>query len=143
MLTANQQSAIIESGEEIPYQESVSQGVTATAFKKAVLRLQVTPQITPNHKIILHLKVNQDKRSSKEVKGVPAIDTRQITTQVLVNDGQTIVLGGIYEHTQTSAKERIPFFGDLPIIGSLFRHKKKIENRRELLIFVTPKIETI
>jgi type IV pilus assembly protein PilQ len=140
LITANQQTAVIEAGEEIPYQESVAQGVTSTAFKKAVLKLQVTPQITSNNKIILHLKVNQDKRSSKEVKGVPAIDTRYISTQVLVDNGQTIVLGGIYEHTKTSAVERVPFLSALPVLGALFRYNKKIDTRRESLIFVTPKI---
>ncbi|MBN1684719.1 MAG: type IV pilus secretin PilQ [Gammaproteobacteria bacterium] len=140
LLTTNQNPAIIESGEEIPYQENVSQGVTATAFKKAVLKLEVTPQITPNKKIILTIKVNQDKRSSNEVQGVPSINTRQITTQVLMNDGQTVVLGGIYEFTKTDHKEQIPFLGDIPIIGVLFRYKKKTDNRRELLVFITPRI---
>jgi len=140
LMTANQQPATIEAGEEIPYQESVAQGVTSTSFKKAVLRLEVTPQITPDKKIILHLKVNQDKRSSQEIKGVPAIDTRHINTQIVVEDGQTVVLGGIYEHTKTNGEERIPFFADLPIFGVLFRHEKTINNRRELLIFVTPNI---
>ena len=105
-----------------------------------MLRLQVTPQITPGHKIILNLKVNQDKRSNKEILGVPAIDTRQISTQVLVDDGQTLVLGGIYEHTQTQSTESIPFLSDLPLIGVLFNRKKIVNNRRELLIFVTLKI---
>jgi type IV pilus assembly protein PilQ len=140
LMTANRQTASIESGEEIPYQESAAEGVSTTAFKEAVLRLQVTPQITPDNKIILHLKVNQDKRSSKEVKGVPAIDTRQINTQVTMNDGQTVVLGGIYEQIKTNNVEKVPFFSELPIIGALFRHKKNINDRRELLIFVTPKI---
>ena len=140
LMTANQQTATIEAGEEIPYQESVAQGVTSTSFKKAVLRLEVSPQVTPDKKIILHLKVNQDKRSNKEVKGVPSIDTRHVETQVLIGDGQTVVLGGIYEHTKTKGVERVPFFADLPILGVLFRHQKTINNRRELLIFVTPKI---
>ncbi len=141
LLTANQQPAMIESGEEIPYQElASSQGATTTSFKKAVLRLQVTPQITPNGKIILSLEVNQDKRSNQEIQGVPAIDTRKITTQVLVSNGQTVVLGGIYEQTRINGVDRVPFFSDLPGIGVLFRHKKTVNNRRELLIFVTPNI---
>jgi type IV pilus assembly protein PilQ len=140
LLTANQQTATIESGEEIPYQQAVAEGVTATEFKKAVLSLQVTPQITPNHKIILELKVNQDKRSSMEVKGVPAINTRQIHTRVLVDDGQTVVLGGIYEHMKTDGVRKVPWLGDLPFVGALFRYKKEINNHRESLIFVTPKI---
>jgi len=140
LITANQQTATIEAGEEIPYQESAGQGTTSTAFKKAVLRLQVTPQIAPNNKIILHLQVQQDKCASKEVLGVPAIDTRQISTQVLINNGHTIVLGGVYEHTKTNSVDRVPFFGNLPVIGALFKHKKVVDNRRELLIFVTPTI---
>lgn len=141
VITSNQQSATIESGEDIPYQElASSQGATKTSFKKAVLRLKVTPQITPDKKVILHLQVNQDKRSSYEVQGVPAIDTRQINTQVLVSNGQTVVLGGIYERTRINGVDRVPFFSDLPGIGVLFRHRKVISNRRELLIFVTPTI---
>ncbi len=140
LLTANQQPAMIESGEEIPYQNTVAQGVTSTTFKNAVLRLKVTPQINPDNKIILHLELNQDKRGSKEFKGVPTIDTRKINTQVLINDNQTVVLGGIYEQTKTNGVQRIPFLGKLPLIGALFRHKKTINTRRELLVFVTPKI---
>lgn len=140
LTTVNQQTAVIESGEEIPYQESAGQGSTSTAFKKAVLRLQVTPQIAPNNKVMLHLQVNQDKCSNKEIAGVPAIDTQQISTQVLVESGQTIVLGGVFEHTKTNNIERVPFLGNLPVFGVLFRRKKVVDNRRELLIFVTPRI---
>lgn len=140
LITANRHMATIETGEEIPYQEAAGQGNTSTAFKKAVLSLQVTPQIAPNDKIILYLKINQDKRSSQEVQGVPAIDTNRIATQVLLSNGQTIVLGGIFEHTKTKHIDGIPFFGDLPVVGVLFRRKKIVDNRRELLIFVTPRI---
>jgi len=140
LLTANRQTATIETGEEIPYQESTGQGNTSTAFKKAVLSLQVTPQIAPNNKIILYLKVNQDKRSSQEVQGVPAIDTNHLATQVLLDNGQTIVLGGIFEDTKTKHIDGIPFLGDLPVVGILFRRQKIVDNRRELLIFVTPRI---
>jgi type IV pilus assembly protein PilQ len=140
LLTANQQTAIIEAGEDIPYQESVSKGVTSTTFKKAVLKLEVTPQLIGTQKVILDLKVNQDKRSSKEVLGVPAIDTRQLATRVEVENGQTIVLGGIHEYIKTHGVEKIPFLSNLPIIGVLFEHHKWVNTRRELLIFVTPKI---
>jgi len=141
LLTANRQTASIQSGEEIPYQESAgTQGTTKTSFKKALLSLKVTPQITPDHRLILDLQVNQDKRGNQEVKGVPTIDTREIKTQVLVNNHQTIVLGGIYEHTKINGVERVPFFSSLPLIGKLFRHKKVVDNRRELLIFITPNI---
>lgn len=140
LITANRKMAVIETGEEIPYQEATGQGNTSTAFKKAVLRLQVTPQIAPNNKIILYLKVNQDKRSSQEVQGVPAIDTNQLATQILLSDGQTIVLGGIFEHTKTKHVDGIPFLDDLPVVGALFRRQKIVDNRRELLVFVTPRI---
>ncbi|GAB4393142.1 MAG: type IV pilus secretin PilQ [Gammaproteobacteria bacterium] len=141
LLTANQQPATIERGEEIPYQEATSSGATSVAFKKAVLSLSVTPQITPDDKIILKLTVNQDQRSSAPpVLGVPAIDTRRIETQVLVNNGETIVLGGIYEQDKTHQVRRIPFLGKLPVVGHLFRNTAINNNKTELLIFVTPRI---
>lgn len=142
LLTANQQPASIEAGEEIPYQQSAggTDGATTIAFKKAVLRLRVTPHITPNNQLLLHLNLVQDKRSSQNFNGVPAIDTRELSTQVLVHNGQTIVLGGIYEQTDINGVDRVPFFSDLPGIGVLFKHKHKLNDRRELLIFVTPKI---
>jgi type IV pilus assembly protein PilQ len=140
LLTTNRKPAKIEAGEDIPYQESVSQGVTATAFKKAVLSLKVTPQMMSHHKILLNLEVSQDKRSNQEVQGVPAIDARHIMTQALIDDGQTIVLGGIYELTKIHRIQKLPFFSDLPLIGVLFKHKETVHNRREMLIFVTPKI---
>lgn len=139
LVTANQHEAIIEKGEEIPYQQATASGATSVAFKKAVLSLRVTPQITPDRKIILTLRVNQDTRG-EEVLGTPAINTRQVETQVLVNNGETIVLGGIYERDKKNNVTRIPFLGSLPIIGALFRNTNKIDNRTELLIFVTPKI---
>lgn len=141
LMTANQHEAYIEKGEEIPYEAATSSGATAVEFKKAVLSLRVTPQITPDNRIILNLQVNQDKKSdTTSVDGVPAIDTREISTQVLVDNGQTIVLGGIYEKTDTKTVKRVPFFGSLPIIGALFRNSQKIDKRKELLVFVTPKI---
>lgn len=141
VLTANQQAAVIEAGEEIPYQQSTSSGATSVSFKKAVLSLTVTPQITPDDRIVLNLAVTQDKRSSKPaVLGVPAIDTRKVETQVLVNNGETIVLGGIYDETKNNTVVRIPFLSDIPWIGQLFRHNYELNQRTELLIFVTPKI---
>ena len=139
LLTADQQEAVIQQGSEIPYQESTAGGGTSVTFKQAVLRLRVTPQITPNDKIMLQLQVNQDA-PGEVIKGVPMIDTRQISSYVLVNNGQTIVLGGIYERTKSHANVRIPFLGDLPLVGALFRHRSSKDNRKELLIFVTPKI---
>jgi len=140
LFTANQQTASIESGEEIPYQEVSDSGGTAVAFKKAVLSLKVTPQVMPGDKVLLHLQVNQDRPSNRVVLGVPAISTRQISTNVLVENGKTIVLGGIYESNQEQAEQRIPFLGKIPLVGWLFKQQNVKANKRELLIFVTPKI---
>lgn len=140
LFTANQQTASIESGEEIPYQEISRSGATGVAFKKAVLSLKVTPQIMPGNKVLLQLQVNQDKPSSRIVQGVPAISTRQISTNVLVADRQTIVLGGIYETNKENSQQRIPFLGKIPFLGWLFQQQNVRDNKRELLIFVTPKI---
>ena len=143
LLTADQQEAIIEQGQEIPYQEAVSGsgGASTTSFKQAVLRLKVTPQITSDDKLLLHLEVNQDAKSRDTSKeGVPLIDTRHITTNILINNGETVVLGGIYERNKSEAITRIPFISDLPIVGNLFKHRLQRDNRKELLIFVTPRI---
>jgi len=140
IITANQMEAKIESGEEIPYQEATSSGATSVSFKKAVLSLNVTPQITPDGRIMLNLKVNQDKRGSGSIAGVPPIDTNNIQTQVLVDNGQTVVLGGVYEQEKNNQITRVPFLGKLPIVGALFRQKQNVDKRTELLIFVTPKI---
>jgi len=140
LVTADQHPAYIESGEEIPYQEATSSGATAVEFKKAVLSLEVTPQITPDKKIIMDIKVNQDKQGTTEVLGTPTIDTREIKTNVLVNNGETIVLGGIYEESKTNNVQRIPFLGKIPLVGALFRNTDTTNERQELLIFITPKI---
>jgi len=140
LITENLKTASIESGEEIPYQEKAGQGATSTAFKKAVLRLEVTPFITQHNKIILNLKVNQDKISAKEIQGVPAIDTRKLQTEIAVLDSQTIVLGGIHEDTNKDNQDQVPFFANIPLLGKLFQHKKQTANQKETLIFVTPKI---
>lgn len=141
LFTANQQTASIESGEEIPYQEISRSGGTGVAFKKAVLSLKVTPQILPNEQVQLQLQVNQDRPSSHVVLGVPAITTRQISSNVLAKNGQTIVLGGIFESTKDDTTERLPFLSKIPVVGLLFQQKSKTENKRELLIFITPHIE--
>jgi type IV pilus assembly protein PilQ len=140
LFTANQQTASIESGEEIPYQEISKSGATGVVFKKAVLSLKVTPQIMPDNKVLLQLQVNQDKPSNRMVLGVPSISTQQISTHILVKSGQTIVLGGIYETNKEKGQQRIPFLGKIPIIGWMFEQQNTTENKRELLIFVTPKI---
>lgn len=140
LFTANQQPASIEAGEEVPYQEVSDSGGTAVVFKKAVLGLKVTPQVLPGNKVLLQLQINQDRPSNKMVLGVPTISTRQITTSVLVRNGQTIVLGGIFETNEESGQQRLPFISQVPLIGLLFKQQSTRENKRELLIFVTPKI---
>lgn len=142
LITTNQQAAVIESGQEIPYQQATSSGATAVAFKKAVLSLKVTPQITPDGKIMMELQINQDIPSTQTFNGVPAINTKEIQTNVLVNNGQTIVLGGIYEQDKSQAVNRVPFLGELPLVGHLFRNRTVSVENEELLIFITPKIIT-
>ncbi|HSY07309.1 MAG TPA: type IV pilus secretin PilQ [Steroidobacteraceae bacterium] len=144
VITANQKEATIEQGVEIPYQESAASGATSIQFKKAVLSLKVTPQITPDNRIILSLDVKDDNVGTVVVASgginVPSIDTREISTQVLVNDGQTVVLGGILATTHRTDETKVPFLGDVPILGNLFKTSTKTNDKDELLIFVTPKI---
>jgi type IV pilus assembly protein PilQ len=140
LLTANNKAAYIESGQEIPYQEKTSSGATSVAFKKAVLSLKVTPEIINRNKILLHLQLNQDKLSSLTVEGVPAIQTQEIKTDVEVNDRQTLILGGIYEFSQTDNITKVPLLGDIPVLGKLFQNKQISTQRKELLIFVSPKM---
>jgi type IV pilus assembly protein PilQ len=139
VITSNQREAVIEQGTEIPFQEATSSGATSTSFKKAVLSLKVTPQITPDERVIMDLAVNQDT-VGREFGGVPSIDTREVTTQVLVDNGDTVVLGGIFEQTKRKDEEKVPFFGDLPYLGFLFKTTSVRDDKTELLIFVTPKI---
>jgi type IV pilus assembly protein PilQ len=141
--TANQKTARIEQGTEIPYVESASSGASTVQFKKAVLSLEVTPQITPDNKIILDLVITQDTRGDTvQTANGPAvaINTQRIQTQVLVENGQTVVLGGIYQQEMTNAVSKVPVLGDVPYLGVLFRNTREINEKRELLIFVTPKI---
>ena len=140
--TANQKEAYIEQGVEIPYQEAASSGATATQFKKAVLSLTVTPHITPDNKIILDLVVTQDTVSDVQSGQAPAIDTQRIGTQVLVNNGETIVLGGIYQQAIISTVSKVPVLGDIPYFGWLFRNTNQFNEKKELLIFVTPRVVT-
>ncbi|MBB6092982.1 type IV pilus assembly protein PilQ [Povalibacter uvarum] len=144
LVTANQREASIEQGVEIPYQESSSSGATTTTFKKAVLSLKVTPQITPDNRVILDLVVAKDSVGQVVPSAtggfVPSIDTREITTQVLVNDGQTVVLGGILETERRDVEQKVPWLGDIPGLGYLFKSTSKTDNKDELLIFVTPRI---
>jgi type IV pilus assembly protein PilQ len=144
VITANQKEATIEQGIEIPYQQSASSGATTIQFKKAVLSLKVTPQITPDNRIILDLDVRDDSVGTIVVSSggvnVPSINTREITTQVLVNDGQTVVLGGILQTTQREDDTKVPFLGDIPILGHLFKNTDHTDDKDELMIFITPKI---
>jgi type IV pilus assembly protein PilQ len=144
VITANQREASIEQGVEIAYQESASSGATTVQFKKAVLSLRVTPQVTPDNRIILDLNVKKDSVGQIFVgiggAQIPSIDTREITTQVLVNDGQTVVLGGILETERRETEKKVPYLGDVPVLGRLFKTTGKTNNKDELLIFVTPKI---
>jgi len=144
VITANQKQATILQGTEIPYQESASSGATTTQFKNAVLSLKVTPLITPDNRVVLDLDVSDDTVGAQVTSAtggsVPSIDTREIITQVLVNDGQTVVLGGILETTKTKSANKVPFFADIPVLGYLFRSTTDINNKTELLIFITPKI---
>ena len=144
VITANQKEASITQGVEIPYQESASSGATTISFKKAVLELKVTPQVTPDNRIILDLNVKKDSVGQVIVTSggvnVPSIDTREIKTQVLVNDGQTVVLGGILESERRESDKKVPYLGDIPVLGHLFKTTSKTNNKKELLIFITPKI---
>jgi len=144
VITANQKEATIEQGVEIPYQQSASSGATTIQFKKAVLSLKVTPQITPDNRIILDLDVKDDSVGQVVVASggvnVPSIDTREISTQVLVNDGQTVVLGGILQTTQREDDTKVPYLGDIPVLGHLFKNTKHQDDKDELMIFITPKI---
>jgi type IV pilus assembly protein PilQ len=137
--TANQQKAKIASGTQIPYREASSSGAATVSFKEAVLSLEVTPQITPDDKIIMDLEVKKDK-VGRTIDGIPSIDSQRVTTQVLVANGETAVLGGIYEQTERNVVDKVPFFGDLPIIGNAFKRRAKQDDKTELLIFITPKI---
>ncbi|HEY5646547.1 MAG TPA: type IV pilus secretin PilQ family protein [Pseudomonadales bacterium] len=139
VITADKNPALIESGTEIPYQEATSSGATSTSFKDATLALEVTPQITPDDRIIMELNVKQDTVGAI-FNGVPSIDTNQIETQVLVDNGQTVVLGGIFTTDKQYSTTKTPFVGDLPYIGRLFRRTEEKDNKTELLIFITPRI---
>jgi len=139
VVTADKQTAKIEQGVEIPFQEASSSGATSVSFQSAVLSLEVTPQVTPDNNVIMDLKVNQD--SVGEVfEGIPSIDTREVETQVLVGNGQTLVLGGVHEETTQTNVTKVPVLGDLPVLGRLFRTDVDADTKSELLIFVTPKI---
>ncbi|GLT14754.1 type IV pilus secretin PilQ [Vibrio algivorus] len=143
LITTNKQPAYIEQGTEIPYLEASSSGATSVSFKKAVLSLKVTPQITPDNRLVLDLSVTQDRPGSVVKTGdgeAVAIDTQRIGTQVLVDNGETVVLGGIYQHSVQTSVDKVPLLGDIPYLGALFRRSYENYGKSELLIFVTPKV---
>ena len=139
LVTADQVKAIIEQGVEFPYQTTAPNGGTTISFKKAALKLEVTPQITPEGSIILDVEVNKDS-PGEILLGARAINTKRVQTQVLVENGGTVVIGGIFESTDTDGETKIPLLGDLPIMGNLFKTKSKTSNKSEMLVFITPKV---
>ena len=139
VITADQQEAFIEQGTEIPYLQASSSGATNVAFKPAVLSLKVKPQITPDDKVIMDLEVKKDS-VGQIFAGIPSIDTKKVNTQILVENGETAVLGGIYEQTQRNDVTKVPFLGDIPVVGNLFKTTTRQNDKTELLIFITPKI---
>ena len=144
VITANQKEATIMQGVEIPYQQSASSGATTTQFKDAVLSLKVTPLVTPDNRVLLDIDIRDDAvgQNVQSATGgtVPSIDTRRIVTQVLVNDGQTVVLGGILGTTKSNSADKVPYLGDIPVLGHLFKSTTRINDKTELLVFITPKI---
>jgi type IV pilus assembly protein PilQ len=141
VITSDQTKAVIEQGEEIPYQVATSSGATSIQFKKASLRLEVTPQITPEGSVIMNLDVSKDSRGTLTTAG-PAINTKHAQTQVLVENGGTVVIGGIFTQNDRTNVNKVPFLGDVPVLGHLFRNTTRISDKTELLIFITPKIVT-
>lgn len=139
IITADQTKALIEQGTEYPYAVTAPNGATTLAFKKAVLKLEVTPQITPEGNIILDLDVNKDSRGETTTQGV-AIDTKHVKTQILIENGGTVVIGGIFEMEETNQENKIPLLGDVPVVGNLFKNRTKESTKREMLVFITPKV---
>lgn len=140
VVTADKVEANIEQGTEVPYQQASSSGATTTAFKKATLSLKVKPQITPDDNIMMDVNVTKDSVGGKTFNGVPTIDTNKVTTQVLVENGGTVVIGGVYAQTDTTTVNKVPVLGDVPVLGGLFRKTSRVDNKNELLIFISPKI---
>ncbi|HMM84480.1 type IV pilus secretin PilQ [Azohydromonas sp.] len=141
VITADQVKAEIEQGEEIPYQNATSSGATAVEFKKASMRLEVTPQITPEGNVILDVNVTKDSRGELTLAG-PAINTKRVRTQVLVENGGTVVIGGIFQQEDRTDVNKVPVLGDVPVLGNLFKNTVRSSNKTELLVFITPKVVT-
>jgi type IV pilus assembly protein PilQ len=139
VITADQTRALIEQGTELPYQVATASGATSIAFRKANLKLEVTPQITPEGNIILDVDVNKDSVGLSTAAGF-AINTKHVKTQVLIENGGTVVIGGIFELTETESETRVPFLADIPYAGNLFKQRQKSANKQELLIFLTPRM---
>jgi type IV pilus assembly protein PilQ len=139
VVTADQVKAIIEQGVEYPYQTAAASGATTLAFRRAGLKLEVTPQITPEGNIILDVQVNKDS-PGEILLGARAINTKRVQTQVLVENGGTVVIGGIFESEDQDSETKVPFLGDVPIVGNLFKTRNKTVNKSELLVFITPKV---
>ena len=139
VLTADQVEALIEQGTEIPYQQASSSGATAVSFRKASLALKVKPQITPDGNVIMTLDVNKDQPGATTPAGVQ-INTKHVKTEVLVENGGTVVIGGIFESNERQDVTKVPFFGDLPVIGHLFKNTTTSNSKTELLVFITPRI---
>ncbi len=142
VITADKKTAVIKSGKEIPYEEKTSSGATSVAFKDAVLGLEVTPQITPDGRVIMDIKINNDDTTDQASNNVPIISTNEITTQVLVEDGETVVLGGVFKQTKQQGVTKVPVLGDMPFVGALFRKNTESDTKEELLVFITPRIVT-
>lgn len=141
VLTANQVEASIEQGTEIPYQEATSSGATSVSFKKAVLSLKVKPQITPDGRLQLSIEVNKDRPLYEQaLLNVPPIETKNVKSEVLIENGGTVVIGGIYEEEESTGEDKVPLLGDVPVLGHLFKSQSKVSNRKELLVFITPRI---
>ena len=140
VLTQDRKEAIIESGKEVPYQEASSSGATSTSFKKAVLGLAVTPQITPDGNVIMDVVVKKDSVDLTCSAYAPCINTKNLNTRAMVEDGGTLILGGIYEEDNSNLDRKVPLLGDIPVLGNLFKYQKRNQSRNELLIFITPRI---
>ena len=144
VITGDKQEAVIKSGSEVPYQESAANGETTISFKEAVLKLQVTPSITPDDRIIMTLEITQDSIGDLVPSGnggtVPTIDTTELTTQVLVGNGETVVLGGVFRTVDVQQESKVPLLGDIPFLGKLFSRNSVNQEKTETLIFITPRI---
>jgi len=141
VMTADKETAKILKGSEIPYQEASSSGATSTTFVEAALSLEVTPQITPDNRIIMEVKVTKDEPDfANDVNGTPTIRKNEVNAKILVNDGETVVIGGVFSNTQSRSVDKVPFLGDLPYLGRMFRRDVVADSKSELLIFLTPKI---